>query len=153
MFNEVTAIDGGPNPFSALAAENCLTWGIGHEAFEELVRRFPDPEIGLGMLRVMASRSRLLIGRCEDLSFRPVLARTAKLLLDLCSGRDMVINRSEHSIRELSAQVATVPEAISRSLGALKERGLIDTNRQQITILDAEGLAEVAQIEPVLPFE
>jgi CRP/FNR family transcriptional regulator len=153
MFNEVTAIDGGPNPFSALAAENCLTWGISHEAFEDLVRRFPDPEIGLGMLRVMASRSRLLIGRCEDLSFRPVLSRTAKLLFDLCADGEMVIDRSKHSIKELAAQVATVPEAISRSLGTLKERGLIDTTRQQITILNPEALAEVAQIEPVLPFE
>jgi len=29
MFNELTAIDGGPNPFTAIAEQACLTWNIG----------------------------------------------------------------------------------------------------------------------------
>jgi CRP-like cAMP-binding protein len=50
MFNELTAIDGGLNPFTALAIKDCLVWNITYDAFHDLVKRYPDPEIGLGLL-------------------------------------------------------------------------------------------------------
>lgn len=153
MFNEVTAIDGGPNPFTAIAAKDCLTWNISHEAFEDLVRRYPDPEIGLGMLRVLAGRTRLLIDRCEDLSFRPVVARTAKLLLELSNHGARVINRRDHPIKDMAAGIATVPEAISRSLKSLKEDQLIECTRTKITVLNPSSLAELAWMEPLFTTE
>ncbi len=148
MFNEVTVIDGGPNPFTAIAAKDCLTWNITHEAFEDLVRRYPDPEIGLGMLRVLAARTRMLITRCEDLSFRPVLARTAKLLMEISNNGNSVINRREYPIKDMAASIATVPEAISRSLTTLKDEEIIECTRSKITILDVSGLAKLALITP-----
>jgi CRP-like cAMP-binding protein len=132
MFNEVTAIDGGPNPFTAIAVKDCLTWNINCEQFEDLVNRYPDPAIGLAMLRVLAGRTRLLIDRCEDLSFRPVLARTAKLILELSSTGSIPINRIEYPIKDLSATVATVPETLSRSLSLLSEQGLIICTRKNL---------------------
>jgi CRP-like cAMP-binding protein len=153
MFNEVTAIDGGPNPFTAMAEKDCITWNIDHQSFVDLVRRFPDPDIGLGMLQVLASRTRLLIDRCEDLSFRPVLARTAKLLLELSNHGTKVINRRGHPIKDLAASIATVPEAISRSLTTLKEDQLIESTRTRITILHPTKLAEIAWMEPQFPTE
>ena len=147
MFNEVTAIDGGPNPFTAIAVKDCLTWKISSEDFEALVRRFPDPEIGLGLLRVLATRTRLLIDRCEDLSFRSVLARTAKLLLNLSDNGTKPIDRREHPIKDLSASIATVPETISRSLSYLSNRDLITCNRRRITILQPSELSVTAQLE------
>jgi CRP-like cAMP-binding protein len=153
MFNELTAIDGRANPFTAVAVEDCLTWNISHEAFVDLVKRYPDPEIGLGMLRVLAARTRLLINRCEDLSFRPVIARTAKLLLELSSNAERKIDRSEIPVKEMAARLATVPEAISRSLSSLHEDRMIDSTRTEIHVLDPAGLAEVAQIELSAIFE
>jgi CRP/FNR family transcriptional regulator len=149
MFNEVTAIDGGPNPFTAIAAKDCLTWNISHEAFEDLVIRYPDPNIGLGMLRVLAARTRLLIDRCEDLSFRPVVARTAKFLLEASNHGAKVINRRDHPIKDMAAGIATVPEAISRSLKSLKEDQLIECTRTKITILNPTNLAKMAWMEPL----
>jgi CRP-like cAMP-binding protein len=150
MFNELTAIDEGPNPYTAIAIDDCNTWNIKYDAFHDLVNRYPDPNIGLGLLKILAARTRLLINRCEDLSFRPVLARTAKLLLDLSDSGSLVIDRADHPIKDLSANIATVPEAISRSLSNLKEEGLVEVTRAQITILDPKALAKIAQIEDPL---
>lgn len=149
MFNEITAIDGGPNAFTAVCVENCLTWNIKHDEFNDLVQRYPDPEIGLGLLRVLSARTRMLIGRCEDLSFRPVVARTAKLLLSLSNNGSIVINRRDHPIKDMSARIATVPEAISRSLKTLKQDEFIECTRAQITVLNVAALYDLALLSPL----
>ena len=81
MFNEVAVLDGGPNPVSAMAVQDTLVWRIAHDPFQELLKRYPL--VGLSLLRVMAERNRMLVAQYYDLSFRSVLARTAKLLLEL----------------------------------------------------------------------
>ena len=148
MFNEVAVLDGGPNPVTAIAIQACVTWNIDCSAFHELMSRYP--EVGLGLLPVLAARNRILISQYEDLSFRSVLARTAKLLLDLSHYGREAINRREHSINEMAARIATVPEAFSRSLRTLKRDGLIITTRTSITVLLPEALARAAQIGPRL---
>ena len=144
MFNEITAIDGGPNPATAIAVKDCLTWNIGYEAFENLVKQYPDPAIGLAMLRVMAGRSRDLIALCGDLSFRPVISRCAKLLFDLSKNGTKPIVRKEYPLSDLSARVATAPESISRSLSWLCKKGIITTDRNLITIINVDDLKEIA---------
>lgn len=149
MFNELTAIDGGSNPFTAMCVEDSLTWNIGHESFLDLVQRYPDPEIGLGLLRVLCARTRMLIGRCDDLSFRPVVARTAKLILELSENGTKVINRRLHPIKDMSARIATVPEAISRSLKSLKDDDYIEYTRTEIVVTNATALLDLAQLSPL----
>ena len=146
MFNEVAVLDGGPNPVTAIAIQDCQTWNIGCSAFHELMSRYP--QVGLGLLPVLAARNRLLISQYEDLSFRSVLARTAKLLLDLSRYGQQTIDRREHSIYEMAARVATTPEAISRSLKTFKQDGYIVSTRTSISICQPEALARAAQIGP-----
>jgi CRP/FNR family transcriptional regulator len=148
MFNEVAVLDGGPNPATAVAIRDCVTWNVGCVAFHELVSRYP--EVGLGLLPVLAARNRALISQYEDLSFRSVLARAAKLLLDLSRYGQQAIDRREHSIYEMAARIATVPEAISRSLQAFKREGYLVSTRTSITISQPEALARKAQIGPYL---
>jgi len=146
MFNEVSAVDGGPNPVTAVAAQDCATWRIDHEHFTSLMGRFPS--LGTGLLRVLVSRNRLLIAHYEDLICRPVRARTAKILLDLSKYGQKPISRRRHSNQELAARVATSPEALSRSLRELRDSDAIECTRAHITILSAEQLADLAYIQP-----
>jgi CRP/FNR family cyclic AMP-dependent transcriptional regulator len=148
MFNEVTALDGGPNPATAVAIQDCVTWNIGCSAFQELMSHYP--EVGLSLLPVLAARTRVLVSQYEDLSFRSVLARTAKLLLDLSHYGQQTINRREHSIYEMAARVATTPEAISRSLQTFKKDGHVLSTRTSITVRQPQSLAKLAQIGPHL---
>lgn len=150
MFNEVAVIDGRGNPFTAIAVKDCLTWNIHFDSFEALVKRYPDPMIGLAMLRVLAMRTRMLLDRCEDLSFRPVLARTAKLVLELSDFGIKPVDRVQYPIKDLAASIATVPESISRSLSQLSEHGMISCTRDQILVLNIEELYKTAQILPTV---
>lgn len=148
MFNETTVIDGKPNPVTATADEDCITWQISCERYQMLMRHYP--ELGLGLLRILAERNRVLLARYEDLMSRPVLARTAKLLLSLSEYGQHPVNRYEHPNQRLAAMAATVPEAISRSIKILKENGVIECTRGQIRILSIEELSEFALVEPII---
>jgi CRP-like cAMP-binding protein len=144
MFNEVAVLDGGPNPLTAIAVESCLLWQIDHDAFQSLLERIP--QVGLSLLRVLAKRNREMLTHYEDLSFRSVVARTAKLLLDLSGRGQHPIDRRECSIEQMASLIATVPEAISRSLNVIKSSGVIQVNRTGITVSSVEKLAELAHI-------
>ena len=147
MFNEVPTIDGGPNPVTARAVQDCTIWHVSYERYQTLMKHYP--ELGTGLLRVMAARNRLLFARYEDLLSRPVLARVAKMMLDLSMMGEQPINRSQYSNQKMAALAATVPEAISRSIRTLREMELLDSTRTKITIRSPERLADVAQIGPM----
>ncbi len=148
MFNEVSALDGGPNLMTAQAIEECVTWHISYDRFQTLVRSYP--QVGLGLLHILAVRTRLLLGKYEDLSFRSVLARTAKLLLDLSRYGQQPINRRANSNGDMAAAIATVPEALSRSLQVFKKNGDIVCTRTQIIVRNAAPLARLAEVEPTM---
>lgn len=149
MFNEVTAIDGGLNPATAIAVKNCLTWNIGHQAFNDLVEKYPDPVLGLAMMRVLAGRTRELITLCKDLSFSPVLSRCAKMILDLSEQGAMPIDRQEYPLAHLASLVATAPESVSRSLSWLSKHDLINTDRNYISVENIEGLIEITRQDSI----
>ncbi len=148
MFNEVSVLDGGPNLTTAQAIEECLTWHISHANFQTLVQTYP--QVGLGLVYILAARTRLLLAKYEDLSFRSVLARTAKLLLDLSNYGQQPINRRANSNSEMAAAISTVPEALSRSLQVFKRNGDIVCTRTQIVVRNPAPLAHLAQVDPTL---
>jgi CRP/FNR family transcriptional regulator len=145
MFNEVAVLDGGPNPATAMVTQTSTLWRIDREAFHALMEQYP--QIALGLLPVLAARNRGLVSKYEDLSFRSVRARTAKLLLELSQYGQRPINRQKHSAATLAAQTCTVPEAISRALAYLRDQGHILSDRSQIVVLQPDELAQLAQIE------
>jgi len=146
MFNEVPVLDGGPNAATAVTAQESIIWHCPSLRFQELLQKYP--QLALGMLPLLATRNRFLVSQYEDMSFRSVQARTAKLLLDLSENGQVSISRRDHSIQQLAAQIATVPEAFSRALSYLKSEGIVDCNRSTITVNDLDELFQYAQIEP-----
>jgi CRP-like cAMP-binding protein len=148
MINEVATLDGGPNPVTAIAVESCILWHVGHVAFQDLLAEIP--QVGLSLLKILAARNRMMMAHYEDLSFRTVLSRTAKLILDLSKEGRNPIDRKECSVQEMARRIATVPEAISRSLNVIKGKGLIELNRAEIRVISAENLALLAQVIPLM---
>ncbi len=145
MFNEVPVLDHGPNPLTAIATQKSMVWQIQCDAFQFLLKRFP--EIGLSLLRVLAARNRRLIEHYEDLSYRNVKSRLAKLLLDLsCNGTKVIIRR-EHPIEEMASLIATVAPVISRAINSFKLRGLIIPSRSTIVIEKPNELAGITRLD------
>ncbi len=145
MFNEVSILDGGPNPFTVIAAKDSIIWNADYQTLQGLADRYP--QVALGFLPVLATRTRVLISMVADVCFRSVRGRTAKLILDLSGHGEQPISRHDHSIQKMSAQISTVPEAVSRALSYFRDEGYITTSRSTIEVRDAEGLAALAQIE------
>jgi CRP/FNR family transcriptional regulator len=145
MFNEVPVLDGGPNPVSAYITHNALLWRINCDRFQQLLLR--HPQVGVGMLSVLAKRNRLMLGHYVDLSFRTIPARISKYLLEISNDGNDAITRSQHPIREMAARVVAAPEVISRTLKFLKDNRIIDCSRSFIKIIDLEGLQKMAKLE------
>ena len=145
MFNEISAIDSGPNPETAVAFKSSIIWSTSSETFALGLDRFPA--LGIGLLPILARRNRKLISKYADLSFRPVSERVALLLLSLSEHGTKNIARKDNSIQQMAALVATDAVVISRKLGEFREAGLIESNRGTIIVKEPIKLAELAMMD------
>jgi CRP/FNR family transcriptional regulator len=145
MFNEVAVLDGGTNPVTAVPFKDSTIWRANSERFNLIMERYP--KIALGLLPILAARNRWLISQYEDLSFLSVRARMAKLLLELSDFGGSSINRREYSINDMAARVATVAEAVSRTLSLFRENGWVTSSRTEIVVIQTEELAGLAQLD------
>jgi CRP/FNR family transcriptional regulator len=149
MFNEVAALDRGHNPVTAIAVEPSQVWRLEADHLDRLILQYPH--IGLGLLRVVAARNRHLVAQFEDLSFRSVLARAAKLLLELSVNGTLPIDRHKHPVYQMAARIATVPEAFSRTLKVFRTNGDIRSSGSVIEVVNPAHLKELAEIRsPVI---
>lgn len=145
MFNEVPVLDGGTNPVTAVVDEACVLWRISRDNFLALAKRYPV--LALSLLPVLAARNRTLLIFCEDINFRSVIGRTAKILLGLSQNGALRIDRRQYPNHVLAAQAATVPEPFCRAVRMLRGHGAIQCTRSAITVLDAQRLAHIAEVD------
>ena len=73
--------------------------------------------------------------------------RLAILLLKKSDQGKDVINREENSIQQLAAHIAANPVVVSRILGELREAGLVESNRQEIVVLQPDKLANLVSLD------
>ena len=140
-FNDVPVFDGGPNPASAQAMGPVLLYGIKRNDIEAILRN--HPQIALNVIKVLASRVRHLVSLVEDLSFKHVIGRVAKILLEHAGGE--MSHGSRLTQQEMAAMAGTAREVVGRSLKALEEEGAIKLDRHRIIITDKEVLKEIME--------
>ena len=83
-FNDVPIFDDGPNPVSVRTMGPVLLYGIKKSNMEAIIR--DHPQIALNVIKVLARRVRHLLSLVEDLSFKHVIGRVAKILLEHIGG-------------------------------------------------------------------
>jgi CRP-like cAMP-binding protein len=141
-FNDVPIFDGGPNPASARAMGPVLLYGIKKNDMEAILR--DHPQIALNVIKVLARRVRHLVSLVEDLSFKHVIGRVAKILVEQIGGE---MGRGPRlTQQEMAAMAGTAREVVGRSLKALEEEGVIKLDRHRIIITDKEALQEIMEV-------
>ena len=140
-FNDVPVFDGGPTLASAQAIGPVVLYGMRNSDLEAIFRS--HPQVSLNVTRVLSQQMRHLVSLVEDLSFRHVIARVAKILLEYASDGTGPKPRLTH--QEMAAMAGTAREMIGRSLKSLEDGGAIRLERQRIVITNKKALREVAE--------
>ena len=135
-FNDVPIFDGGPNPASAIAMSSVTLYRISKTDMQTLLREYPS--IAINIIKVLAEKVRHFVSLVEDLSFRHVIGRIAKLLLEHAG--DGASPRPRLTQQDMAAMVGTAREVVGRSLKALEEEGVIRMERHRIVITNKEAL-------------
>lgn len=139
-FNDVPVFDGGSNPASGSALEPATVYLIPKETLLSIMASCPT---GLAIIKVLAVRLRHMTTMVEDLSFRSVVSRVAKMLLDLAvvEGGEAPIVRLTQD--EMAAMVGSVRDVVSRALRSLERAGIIKIEGQRLTVVTPEKLREI----------
>jgi CRP/FNR family transcriptional regulator len=141
-FNEVPVFDGGPNPASAAAVEPTEALVLSRELVLRLLDEYPA--FARAVVRTLASRLRHLVALVEDLSFRQVTARVARILLQSVAPREGVGagagRRARITQREIAQMAGTAREVVARALRVLEDAGAVEVERGNVRIVDVRRL-------------
>lgn len=137
-FNDVPALDGGPNPASAAAMESSVVYIIRRADLLMLI--MTRPQVAEAVVKMLADALRHLVALVEDLSLRRVTARVAKLLLD----QEASSQQGQHAYRltqqEMAALAGTAREVVGRALKELEMAGAIEMHQGRAVVLNRERL-------------
>jgi len=141
---ELPLIDGGVYPASAVTEVESRLAFIPRAEFEALYRGNAD--VADAIIRELGKRLRHLVHVTETLAFRDVAARLASFLAEYAEqhgervggGVEIVLDRTRE---ELSQELGTARESVSRALKQLTEKGVIQPlARRRMRIPDVAKL-------------
>jgi len=139
-FNDVPVFGGGVNPCSAQSMGEVVLYGIRTRDMEAMLKT--HPKLAMNVIRVLSQKLRHMVSLVEDLSFKHVTARVAKILLEYAG--DGTGPKPKLTQQEMAAIAGTAREMIGRSLKDLEEEGMIKMDRHRIVITDKEALQRLA---------
>lgn len=127
--------DRGPNPVSAQAMEDSVLFLLPASAFDNIML---NPEVSLRFARVLSLRLRALLNQVEDMSFRPVGARLARLLLQMAEPEGEVLAVTQSRLinqQHLACMLGCTRQIVNASLSKLARQGLIRRVDRRIVVL------------------
>jgi CRP/FNR family transcriptional regulator len=142
-FNEVAAVDGGPNPFDAVAVTNVEVLVISHRCLLELMSS--EPTLLSNYVQSLAHLNREYIERLEDMTFRTIPSRLAKLFLHEATYGDQIAETpTQLTQEEIASILGTTREVVGRALRGLLNAGLLRKKGRHLYIADRVGLEYLA---------
>lgn len=131
-------------PADARAVETSQILMVQKDGIVALIKR--QPELALRMLASMSGHLRVLVGQLEDLTLKDVETRLANWLLKRCpdvNSEKPVKIKLATTKRTLAAELGTVSETLSRTLGKFRDQSLLKVDGQTITLLSPLRLAKL----------
>ena len=143
-FNDVSALDGGPNPACATAFSDVVVWRVARPELREVAAR--HPELSWSLIESLAGRARYLVNIVQDLAMRNVKGRLARLLLEQAQAAEQGLPPVALTQEEMASRLGTVREVVGRALRSLVAENVISMERQRIVIVDRQRLQEAADV-------
>ena len=143
IFGEIACIDGLPRSASVFASSECLVASLGQTQFKALLSE--HPEVGYALQRRLCRMIRSLTERVVEFSTLAVNNRIHAELLRLArdasaDGRSAVLDPAP-THADIAARVATHREAVTREMGELRRRGILEKDGNRLVVPDIARLA------------
>lgn len=149
-FNEVSAVDGGTNPFNATAITDAEVLVIGRVNLLRLMSE--EPTLLNNYMQSLAHINREYIERLEDMTFRTIPSRLAKLFLYETTYADQIAEAPTRLTQEEIASIlGTTREVVGRALRGLLNAGLLRKDGRAVYIHDRPGLEHLAKTNCMPP--
>ncbi len=133
--------DMGPLPASLIVDDATSIFLWEREQILTVIQRNPDALWQICLLLV--GRIRQASSLVEELSFHPLRARLARLLINQFDTANVPI-ASRVSLEEMSTMMGTTPVMVCKMLSAFADNGLIKVSRTDIELFDRETLEKIA---------
>jgi CRP/FNR family transcriptional regulator len=144
IFNEVAAVDGRVNPFNAVAVTAVVVAVISHRNLLNLMAT--ERTLLSNMVQGLAQLNRDYIERLEDMTFRTIPSRLAKLYLRETTYADQICEMpSQLTQEEIAAILGTTREVVGRALRGLLNAGLLRKKGRHVYVADRAGLEYLAE--------
>jgi CRP/FNR family transcriptional regulator len=143
-FNDVAALDGGPNPATAIAFDDAVVWRVDRVDLQHIGTE--QPTLAWALVESIARRARHLVAAVQDLSQRNVRGRLARLLLEQAQAAEQGRRPAALTQEEMAARLGSVREVVGRTLRSLAADGIITVDRHRIMVVDRARLEEEAAV-------
>jgi CRP/FNR family transcriptional regulator len=142
-YNDVAVFSAGPCPYSAQAlGTTTIIYWIHRSNLMPLLEK--NGKMAMNAIEVLAEQERILLTLVEDLSFKNVVGRVAKILLqNLEPGPEGFQKLTQY---EMAAMAGTAREVVGRSLKNLEDLGVIRLDKHKIVIADKDRLTRMAGV-------
>lgn len=141
-FGEIAAIDNSGRSANVTALSRCRICVMPQSIFLDTLKR--DPLVNERILKLLATRVRLLNGRLAEHSFLKTRHRLYGELLRLSKPR--LGQEGQRSIsppptqQDLASRIGTRREVVSREIANLKRQGIVDRTTGALVLLDVAKL-------------
>lgn len=143
-FNEVAAVDGRKNPYNAVAVTQAVVVAISHEQMMELLAN--ERDLLQRYVQALAHVNREYIERLEDMTFRTIPSRLAKLFLHETTYADQISEApSKLTQEDIASILGTTREVVGRALRGLLNANLLRKEGRKVFIADRAGLEYLAE--------
>jgi CRP-like cAMP-binding protein len=144
---DIPLLLGNPMPFDAVASRDTEMVALSRQRWTQLLSSSPSLS-----LRWMTSIARRLDDdrrRLVVVTSKPLIAQVAYLLLDLAETDMTGQPAARLSHTTMAHLLGARRQSVTRVVGELRERGLVETSYGCTLILDADGLRDVMGREPL----
>jgi CRP-like cAMP-binding protein len=148
MLGEVAAFNGNPCPATAQAMEPTVVASIYRDDFLHLLKQYPA--LALRVIEELGRRLREAQETIKSMAVERVERRIARILLKLAattgsSSEDGILIELPLTRQDIAEMVGTTVETAIRTMSKFRKRGLVQTKRGRVIILEPHQLVRIAE--------